>query len=98
MTADFWNNLEAELFPTVEKEMLISNQIKKADFIHFHPYIPSIFDESEERNKVVWVNTGKGFLWFYKPTKKKNEPIFVPKNRINKIYEFAILKKDNNIK
>jgi len=83
--------------PTKEKIRLDSNQIKRQYFKEIESSIPDIFDETDEKGKTIWVNVGDGFMWFEKPYKRKIPNIFVPKNKMNKMYEFAIINKNLKI-
>jgi len=81
--------------PTKEKVRLESNQIKKQWFNFLFPYLSHIvLQYSDEKGKINWIQTSQGYLWYEKPYKIKPPNVFVPKNKMNKMYEFAIVKQN----
>lgn len=77
-------------FPTETKIRLESNQIKRQDFKKVEPYIPEVFIPTNIKDDIVWVNTGMGYLWFIRPYNYKKASVFVPKNKVNKMYLSAL--------
>jgi len=89
MKANVFEHVELGVYPTETKIKLDSNQIKKQYFKELEPYFPEILNEVDEKGKIIWLNTGMGYLWFEMLTKKKPPSVFVPKNKVNKMYGFA---------
>lgn len=92
------NPIWALFQPSIERKKLESNQIKSNYFKKLTKELGfNLFEEAEEKGRFTWIKIKDGFLWFERPVKKRPPNIFVAKNKVNKMYQFANLK-NNQIK